>query len=93
MNTVKNGALERNPCGTMSILPAHKARSQSRVCQGVMAETVSMVSRQPFESHYCGPLHLLIAHERLARRRGVTTVEGLPDSELQNLSHTLTFVP
>jgi AraC family transcriptional regulator len=93
INTVKNGALERNPCGTMSILPVQKARSQSRVCQGVLAETVSMVSRQPFESHYCGPLHLLIAHERLARRRGVTTVEGLPDSELQNLSHTLTFVP
>jgi AraC family transcriptional regulator len=85
--------VERDPNGTMSILPAPKGRRQSLVCPGVMAETVSMVSREPFESRYCGPLHLLIAHERLARRRGVTTVEGLPDSDLQNLSHTLTFVP
>ena len=85
--------VERDPRGTMSILPASKGRRQSLVCPGVMAETVSMLSREPFESRYCGPLHLLIAHERLARRRGVTRVEGLPDSDLQNLSHTLTFVP
>jgi AraC family transcriptional regulator len=48
---------------------------------------------EPFEISYCGPLHLLIAHERLARRRGATRVEGLPSSSLQNLSQTLTFVP
>src|SRR5580700_6291799 len=82
---------DRDACGKISFLPAPHARRQSLVCKGVTAETVSMVNREPFESRYRGPLHLLIAHERLARRRGVTTVEGLPDSNLQNLSHTLTF--
>jgi AraC family transcriptional regulator len=93
MGTAKSGAAEQSAGGRMSIRPAPEGRHQGLVCQGVTAETVSMVSREPFESKYCGPLHLLIAHERLARRRGVTTVEGLPDSNLQNLSHTLTFVP
>ena len=62
-------------------------------CDGVMAETVAMPSGEPFERRYWGPYHLLIAHERLTRRRGSTTVEGLPTSTLENLSHTLTFVP
>ena len=93
MSTVKCDVLEWESYETMSILPVQKGRSQSLVCQGVTVETVSIVSREPFESRYCGPLHLLIAHERLARRKGLTSVEGLPDSDLQNLSHTLTFVP
>jgi len=84
-----------NPANTRSLdfLPAPRGRRCVRVCPGVTAETVSLVGREPFESRYCGPLHLLIAHERLARRRGVTTVEGLPDSNIENLSQTLTFVP
>jgi AraC family transcriptional regulator len=52
-----------------------------------------MVGRQTWESRYCGARHLLIAHERLARRHGETHVEGLPTCNLQNLSRTLTFVP
>jgi AraC family transcriptional regulator len=71
--------------------PAERRRNS--VCPGVTVETVSMVSGELFESRYCGPLHLLIAHERLARRRGLTTIEGLPASDLQNLSRMFTFVP
>jgi AraC family transcriptional regulator len=77
----------------ISFLPAPQARRAALVCPGMVAETIAIGDRQPFESRYCGPLHLLIAHERLARRRGATTVEGLPESTLENLSQTLTFVP
>jgi AraC family transcriptional regulator len=75
----------------MSLRPVPLDRQHRSVCQGVTAETVC--SRESFETRYCGPLHLLIAHERLARRRGETTIEGLPASKLRNLSRTLTFVP
>jgi AraC family transcriptional regulator len=63
------------------------------VCQGVTAEIVRLVDGQTWESRYHGSQHLLIAHERLARRQGETHVEGLPASNRQNLSRTLTFVP
>lgn len=79
--------------GAVRFEPAPLERRRSLVCPGVTAEIVSMVSQETSESRYCGPLHLLIAHERLARRRGVTAVEGLPTSTLQNLSRTFTFVP
>ena len=70
-----------------------EARARSVGCEGVMAESISMRSGESFERHYCGPHHLLIGHERLTRSRGSTTVEGLRASKLENLSHTLTFVP
>jgi AraC family transcriptional regulator len=79
--------------GPIHFEPPPAERRQNSVCPGVTVETVSMVSGELFESRYCGPLHLLIAHERLARRRGLTTIEGLPASDLQNLSRTFTFVP
>lgn len=82
-----------HPATTMNFACEPLARHQANVCSGVTAETVSMGGREPFESRYCGPHHLLIAHERLARRRGMTIIEGLPASALQNLSNTLTFVP
>lgn len=73
--------------------PAPMHRQRFAVCAGMTAEIAFVVTRRPFESHYCGPLHLLIAHECLVRSRGATTVEGAPPSNLQNLSRTLTFVP
>lgn len=77
----------------ISIGPVPGCRCHYIVCQGVTAEIVRMVDRRNWESRYHGSRHLLIAHERMARRRGETQVEGLPASNRQNLSHTLTFVP
>lgn len=77
----------------MSFSRAPLARRQRLLCRGVTAESIAISAREPFESRYCGALHLLIAHERLARRRGITTVDGVPASSRQNLSQTLTFVP
>jgi len=68
-------------------------RARGVGCEGVMAESIAMPVGQSFERLYCGAHHLLIGHERLTRRRGCTTVEGLPACRLENLSDTLTFVP
>jgi len=68
-------------------------RLPSPVCEGVAAESIALGCREPFESDYCGPHHLLIAHERLTRRRGCTMLEGLPASTRESLTRTLTFVP
>jgi AraC family transcriptional regulator len=86
-------ATNEEQSGTIHFEPPRVERRRNSVCPGVTVESVLMVRGEPFESRYCGPLHLLIAHERLARRRGVTTIEGLPASDLQNLSRTFTFVP
>jgi len=77
----------------LNFQPAPLGRRHCCVCPGVTAETVSISGRERLETRYCGPLHLLIAHERLSRRRGVTAVEGLPESDRENLNHTFTFVP
>jgi AraC family transcriptional regulator len=86
-------AMNEQQVRTIHFEPPRAERRQNSVCPGVTVESVVMLSGEPFESRYCGPLHLLIAHERLARRRGMTTIEGLPPSDLQNLSRTFTFVP
>ena len=62
-------------------------------CEGVTGQSVALQSGEPFARRYCGPHHLLVAHERLTRRQGCTTVGGLAPSRLENLTHTLTFVP
>jgi AraC family transcriptional regulator len=59
----------------------------------MMVETVTIAGREHFDSAYCGPLHLLIAHEHLSRRRGLTSIEGLPASTRENLTQSFTFVP
>ena len=87
-----DGSSSKEDFGAVRFEPAPLQRRRGLVCPGVTAEIVSMVCQQPLESRYCGPLHLLIAHERLARRRGLTAVEGLPTSKLQNLSRAFTFV-
>jgi len=77
----------------VSLEPEPRERRQCLVCAGVSAETVCMNAREPMESRYFGPSHLLIAHERLARCRGVTIVDGAPESNRQILNQTFTFVP
>ena len=73
------------------VLPAGPVRSIG--CEGVLAESLTLPSGEPFERRYCGPHHLLVAHERLTRRRGSTSLEGLPTCKLENLAETMTFVP
>ena len=74
------------------VRPPQRSR-HAMVSPSMMAETITLADDEHFDSGYCGPLHLLIAHQHLSRHRGVTSIEGLPDSTRQNLTRTLTFVP
>lgn len=73
--------------------PAHLAARQTATLRGLSGEVVRMVSRDPFESDYCGPRHLLVLYTQAARHRGESIIEGLPRSTLRELSDKLTFVP
>jgi AraC family transcriptional regulator len=93
-----DGSRERQECetharGITRIEATPLGRRRNSVCRGVTVETVFRLAHVRFENCYCGPLHLLVAHERMARRDGETIVDGLPICNRQNLSQTLTFVP
>lgn len=89
----QDGAIECNTHHGIRFRRPPQLRRRRVLCPGMMAETITIAPRERFDSGYCGPLHLLIAHEQLSRRRGVTSIEGLPDSRQENLARTLTFVP
>jgi AraC family transcriptional regulator len=90
---VVDGAMERSADDGITFLRPPQRRRRGLLCPGMMVESITIAGREPFVSAYCGPLHLLIAHEQLSRRRGLTSIEGLPDSTRENLTQTLTFVP
>ena len=86
-------APERSAENGIRFLRPPQLRRRGLLCPGMMVESITIAAREHFASEYCGPLHLLIAHEQLSRRRGLTSIEGLPDSTRENLTLTLTFVP
>ncbi len=86
-------AMERSVDNSIKFARPPQLRRRGLLCPGMMVESITIAGREHFASAYCGPLHLLIAHEHLSRRRGLTSVEGLPDSTRENLTQTLTFVP
>ena len=88
-----DGAMERSADNGIRFVRPPQLRRRGLLCPGMMVETITIAGREHFDSGYCGPLHLLIAHEQLSRRRGVTCIEGLPYSTRENLAQTLTFVP
>jgi AraC family transcriptional regulator len=88
-----DGAIERSEDIGVRFVRPPQLRRRGLLCPGMMVETITIVGREHFDSGYRGPVHLLIAHERLLRRRGATCIEGLPDSTRENLTQTLTFVP
>lgn len=86
--------------GTISLLspvvdftPADIAARHAAVWQGMQAESVRILKSRPFEYGFRAPYHLLLVTERAARFDGETSVEGLPKSNLRDLSRKLTFVP
>jgi AraC family transcriptional regulator len=88
-----HGAMECSADNGIRFARPPQRRRRGLLCPGMMVETITIARREHFDSGYCGPLHLLIAHEQLSRRRGFTSIEGLPDSTRENLAQTLTFVP
>lgn len=73
--------------------PPDIAARAAAVWQGMQAESVQIQDSRPFEYDFQAPYHMLLVIERAARFDGETSVEGLPASNLRDLSRKLTFVP
>ncbi len=73
--------------------PSDIAAREAVVWTGIQAETLRIVDQRPFEYDFCAPYHLLLVIERAARFDGETSIEGLPASNLRDLSRKLIFVP
>ncbi len=73
--------------------PAHIVKRRPANWLGVEAETVELTEPQTYEYDFQAPYHLLIAPELSHRYDGETVLEGLPKSNLRDLTRKLTFVP
>jgi AraC family transcriptional regulator len=77
----------------LDFTPPEIAARQAAVWRGLRAESVRIIESRPFEYGFRAPYHLLLVIERAARFEGETSLEGLPTSNLRDLSRKLTFVP
>ena len=73
--------------------PADVPRRHLAQWNGIKADAVEIVSREPYEYRFRAPHHLLIMSEHARRDDGETLIEGLPKSRLQEFSHKLSLVP
>lgn len=73
--------------------PAHIVKRLPANWLGLQAETVEITQNQTYAYDFQAPFHLLIAPERSERSEGETALEGLPKSNLRELTRKLTFVP
>lgn len=78
---------------TVDIQPADTVRRRTARWRGMAVEIVQTTGCERIESRFRGNAHLLIVHERGARRDGDTFVEGLSRSALRDYGRKLTFVP
>jgi AraC family transcriptional regulator len=73
--------------------PAHIVERRLASWHGLWAETVEFTQAEPYAYDFKAPFHLLIVPERSERYDGETCLEGLPKSQLRDLSRRMTFVP
>lgn len=78
---------------TVDFSPAEIVRYRTAHWRGVQANTVQIISHEPFEYSFRQEYHLLIAVEQGVRHDGETFVEGLPTSTMRNYSNKLILVP
>jgi AraC family transcriptional regulator len=77
----------------IAFTPPDIAYRRTAVWNGMQAERVRILEPKPFEYGFRAPYHLLMVIEKAARFEGETCVEGLPKSNLRDLSRKLAFVP
>jgi len=80
-------------CPVVEICPANVVRRRSLAWGGIVAEIVQATSHDKVEYRFHAPVHLLAIYDHAVRREGETFVEGLPPSNLRDLTRKLTFVP
>ena len=75
------------------ITPPDIARRHLTTLDGIQADAVEVIRREPYEYGFKAPCHMLIMSERQERDDGETLLEGLPKSTLREFSRKLSFVP
>ncbi|MGH6984460.1 MAG: hypothetical protein ACREEI_09560, partial [Stellaceae bacterium] len=73
--------------------PSHIVKRRPASWLGLEVETVEFTEPQTYEYEFRAPCHMLIAPELSRRSDGETALEGLPKSNLRELTRKLTFVP
>jgi AraC family transcriptional regulator len=81
------------PCGTVQFTPSDIVHRDIVAWNGVKADSVKIVRREPFEFRSSMACHLLVMAEHAERDDGETVVDGLPKSTLRKYSGRLGFVP
>jgi AraC family transcriptional regulator len=92
MDELNNGVAGVHPC-VVRIAPSDIARRHIAAWNGIKADAVEVIRREPFEYGFKAPCHLLIMSERVERDEGETCIEGLPKSSRHESSHKLSLVP
>ena len=81
--------LDRN----VQIYPSDAVKRYSIGCNSFIAETIYAPTGSKIYVRYRASAHLLVLYEEGSRRRGETSIRGLPASTLRAFSKKLTFVP
>jgi AraC family transcriptional regulator len=82
-----------NSAPHVTFSPGNAVKRRGLQAHGMTAEAVQGIDREEVEAHFRSPYHTLIAYERGSRTDGMTVMEGLPPSSVQDLTHKLVFVP
>jgi AraC family transcriptional regulator len=77
----------------VQIYPSDAVKRYSIGCNSFTAETIYAPAASKIYVRYRASVHLLVLYEEGARRRGETSIRGLPASTLRAFSKKLTFVP
>ena len=83
------GAADR----VVQVSPTNAVNRRSARWPGITVEIVQASRRGRIDHRYCGSMHMLVVHDRGARHDGCTVIQGLPQSNLQDCSRKLVFVP
>jgi AraC family transcriptional regulator len=78
---------------SVQIYPSDAVKRYSIGCNSFVAETIYAPAASKIYVRYRASVHLLVLYEEGARRRGETSIRGLPASTLRAFSKKLTFVP
>jgi len=81
------------PCAPVQFTPSDIVQRDIVAWNGIKADEVKVVRREPYEFRSSAACHLLIMAEHAERDDGETVVEGLPTSTLRKLSGRLAFIP
>src|SRR5260370_12221881 len=75
------------------ITPPDIARRHLTTLDGIQADAVEVIRREPFEYGFKAPCHMLIMSERQERDDGETLLDGFPKSTFRTFSRNLYSLP